>query len=1197
MATLDSIVASMRADLTNLQTKLKSALDNKQMFKANVLTKQIAKINDIVNPPKYKYKITKRTKQEAFEKRIQQLNMQFVNPYDYNRKTKKLIDPLTGDEIVNGKRNIKKVNKNVNKYNKIIEKQINNEIKAKLETTKKGDKFDIPLSQKNNLREIAIIIDSFTRYITNDEHVIISLNVGGQYPIYYTFNTRNRDRLRNIIEKILTTGTIIAGTSGSDIEIINRTRNALSMGVQIVKVGRVKKNGKLKTKPAGGFFPYYHNTKFDFTRYQIFKNEKQADYYDNCLVHALKIGGLSEVKINHFRLLCRNRDIPLCKLEELCKITKIQINLKFDTEKSVKIYGESEEQYNIGVLENHFFINEDINISIFCINNYEDVKEIDDCNLIFRKVGKYYEKNKNYKINTFLLINELIKNGESLLTNITYSNGLLSTQYHNKNDLITSLEYPDSCCEKIITDNEKEIKQEEQRQAQIAKQIAKGITPVVKENKIWEKVFFDIETDPTGIAHIPFLVRTKKLVNGSFIEKCFIGYGDKCILDFLQSLTNNSLLIAHNAGGYDSVFLVKFLFGYGETCNGNNVLKCKGNFTNLYTNKTIEIIIKDSLKLINMRLDEFPGCFFPNEAKTFVKEVMPYNLYTKTNIEKVFCNIDDGIEILKLAGKNDKDIKQFQDNIDKWKLKKDNTFDIITYADIYCKRDVDILERGYEIFRGWMLELTKYDIDKITTLASLSDKFLISKNCYEGCYQLSGVPQMFIMKCVVGGRCMTRQNKRFKCKETMQALDAKSLYPSAMNRMGFLKGKPKVIKTNELNYKNLKKYDGFFVEVVATGITTKRDFPLLSYFDNNGSRLFTNDVIGRTFHLDKTMFEDAMEFQGITFEIKRGYYFNSGRNYNIKEVIRNMYNARVEKRKSTAEFPDGNPIQLAYKELLNCSYGKTILKPTEFEYDFIDGQDKFNDYLRVNYNFIQEFTNITDNKYRFKRIKTIDDHFNRPQIGVEILSMSKRVMNEVMCLAEDNKVIIAYQDTDSMSMLNSQLEIITKLFFNKYGRVLIGEDMGEFGNDLKFNYTDNNGNTGKAKKVVSVESQFLGKKCYHHKLQGEDKQGNKVYGDYIRMKGVSGASIEHICKTNNKNVNQIYEALVDDKGKYIKNNQIIDGCQINFDLLCKDENGIATKVSFIKNKNKTIGNRTEFTRGVNFTRVAFQEYEGFTDAI
>ena len=34
--------------------------------------------------------------------------------------------------------------------------------------------------------------------------------------------------------------------------------------------------------------------------------------------------------------------------------------------------------------------------------------------------------------------------------------------------------------------------------------------------------------------------------------------------------------------------------------------------------------------------------------------------------------------------------------------------------------------------------------------------------------------------------------------------------------------------------------------------------------------------------------------------------------------------------------------------------------------------------------------------------------------GVSLLSMSKRIMNEIMCLAEDLGIKIYYQDIDSM---------------------------------------------------------------------------------------------------------------------------------------------------------------------------------------
>jgi hypothetical protein len=52
--------------------------------------------------------------------------------------------------------------------------------------------------------------------------------------------------------------------------------------------------------------------------------------------------------------------------------------------------------------------------------------------------------------------------------------------------------------------------------------------------------------------------------------------------------------------------------------------------------------------------------------------------------------------------------------------------------------------------------------------------------------------------------------------------------------------------------------------------------------------------------------------------------------------------------------------------------------------------------------------------YEVKTINPINNHFNNASCGVEVLSMSKRIMNEVMCLAEDLKLKIYYQDTDSM---------------------------------------------------------------------------------------------------------------------------------------------------------------------------------------
>ena len=76
-------------------------------------------------------------------------------------------------------------------------------------------------------------------------------------------------------------------------------------------------------------------------------------------------------------------------------------------------------------------------------------------------------------------------------------------------------------------------------------------------------------------------------------------------------------------------------------------------------------------------------------------------------------------------------------------------------------------------------------------------------------------------------------------------------------------------------------------------------------------------------------------------------------------------------------------------------------------------------------------------------------HCNYCHCGVEILSMSTRIMNEVMCSAKDWDLRIFYQDTDSMHMNYDELEILTKEFKATYGRELVGKNMGQFHIDFE----------------------------------------------------------------------------------------------------------------------------------------------------
>ena len=82
--------------------------------------------------------------------------------------------------------------------------------------------------------------------------------------------------------------------------------------------------------------------------------------------------------------------------------------------------------------------------------------------------------------------------------------------------------------------------------------------------------------------------------------------------------------------------------------------------------------------------------------------------------------------------------------------------------------------------------------------------------------------------------------------------------------------------------------------------------------------------------------------------------------------------------------------------------------------------------------------------------------------------MSKRIMNEVMPIAEDEGLSIWYQDTDSMHIKYEEVELLALVCKCKYNRDLIGEDMSQFRIDFDLD--------GACGEIQSTESYVLAKK-------------------------------------------------------------------------------------------------------------------------
>ena len=801
----------------------------------------------------------------------------------------------------------------------------------------------------------------------------------------------------------------------------------------------------------------------------------------------------------------------------MIKLTSINKDLTSRTEK----YGDtiySEDLYNIGLVDEHYFIIDKTEVTTYCIEHYNEVKDIPNCNKIVskNKDGSYHKKNTEF-IHSYKLIKLLLANKDTLLKPICYDDNIMNTQFYDKVTEYKTLEYPNTC--------------------------VKYQTYKPKETKTFYKVFFDFETE-TSKTHNPYLVRYETEDNET---REFIG--ENCAIDMLNSLPDkpNIMLIAHNAN-YDCRFLLKYLSHEKPLVKGGRILSCNATFFRYCDIKQpVKIVIKDSLKIINMPLRKFGECF----KLEVEKDIMPYAVYTPVNIDKVYVPITSALHYVK---NNEK--QQFLNNIDKWNCRgaghKFNEYNIIKYSSEYCKLDCSVLHQGYDTFRNWMLEYTKLDIDDYITLQSLASDYKLKEGCYNDVAMFSGVVQHYISNCIVGGRCMTNSNKMYHVKRKLADFDACSLYPSAMRRiLGYLKGTPKVLKQEHLNYNFLEKQSGYFIKIKVTHVGKFRQFPLLSKKTESGVRLFSNDIIGEIIYIDEITLEDAINFQSIKFEVIDGYYFNEGHNSKINKVISFLYRKRKELKK------EKNPAQLVIKELMNSMYGKTILKPIETE-TVVKTIDQYDKYISFNYNFIQSSVKVGD-RYYIKKIKSVIDHYNYAHCGVEILSMSKRIMNEVMTLAEDKKLNIWYQDTDSMHINYEDVEVLSKAFTEKYNRDLIGDDMSQFHIDFDLD--------GACGDIYSIESYFLAKKVYIDILESVDKDGNTIQGNHIRLKSVPTSCIQHTSNTLKQEPIDIYKHL------YVKGNDQL------FDLT---ENGGKCGFKFERDMSVRSYEANEFTRCITF---------------
>ncbi len=897
-------------------------------------------------------------------------------------------------------------------------------------------------------------------------------------------------------------------------------------------------------------------------------NKPRKELNDSCFIYALKqTGQYSEADLNRIRLRIQNRYITQNSVNHLCEEFNIHLNLIYiDDEANSKnkksparFYHDNERKCYMGVKQadptrthkfnvyrKHYFIEERTPFSTYYVKNW---KEINDETKFNRELKKQTGKKPCWPTgSTMITSSNLVRHlyNTDCFRPITYGEyAVLKTIFYNEVDSDISnlsLEFNEDFCTRLI-----------------APKISFKKIKIQNDPSYW---YADFEADTSGEIHKAFMCVVQSQ-NGKVIREF---RGEKCNQQFLNFLPLNAIIYFHNLAYY-----IRFLSSFGITksiIKGTKVLSAQINY---YGKK---LHFKDSLPILSCKLSQLPQMF---DIPDIQKEIFPYRYYTLERLKRNYGEIDKaGDEEDRIWSTEDYNL--FKSNIDKIKGCRidENHFDMWKYCSFYCQQDVNILRLGFNQFRDGFVKDFNIDPFKYISISSLANEVFNNRVYYNNdLYQIGGVVRKFCSHAVYGGRCMTAYNRKWHFEIKIENsvpksdseiktkylcdFDAVSLYPSAMARLYTVKGKPAVIPKDKLNLDFLSQQGAYIVEIKITKVNKHFAFPLIVKKTKEGN--LNNDHLdeGETINMvvDNITLEDLIEYQKIEFQILRGYYWSGERDYTIQEQIRKIFEKRVEYKKQK------NPLQQLYKLIMNSCYGKTIERPVEKDYKYIREGDELERFWKKNYNKIVDDVKIENSTcHAVKTLKPIDKHFNFSLLGIQVLSMSKRIMNEVMCLAFDLGCRIYYQDTDSFMIEKDDLDRLEKEFNIKFNRPLIGSNLGQFHCDFPSIKNHN-------EMPYSIEAYFLMKKMYVHKIT--DSTGEIDY--VIRGKGLTLNSIKYLADEEfDGDIMKLYKFL-------------FEGNTLTFDLT-------SGQPCFKFQKNMTITTLNEFKRRIktNYEKGEIEKY-------
>jgi len=332
---------------------------------------------------------------------------------------------------------------------------------------------------------------------------------------------------------------------------------------------------------------------------------------------------------------------------------------------------------------------------------------------------------------------------------------------------------------------------------------------------------------------------------------------------------------------------------------------------------------------------------------------------------------------------------------------------------------------------------------------------------------------------------------------------------------------------------------------------------------------YSNDAPESEIIIDSITLQDYIKFHQIEYEILDGVYWNNGFNKKMGDVIQGLFDERLKKKQSHTAL--ANTLKL----MLNSSYGKTIMKKCNTKTEIIPAEKRtknkitgewkvvsnkhFESYIYNNFNTIKSYRKMNDKNYVIEKI-CADRSYNRAHVGCAILSMSKRIMNEVFDIANTNNLPIYYTDTDSLHCNLKDVKTLEDKYEEEYDKKLNGKQLEQFHTDFDLK--------GAKGEIYATKSIFLGKKSYIDYLESKDENGETINGIHVRLKGITKEGLEHTAKEYEGGVFELFEDLAKGTSKSIILNPFN-----------KDTNKNKVMFDF---KNGEVSTRKEFVRTVKF---------------